>query len=77
MNCLLVDKMTGNVKIILEKVREGKKILSVRKCGSIMLETQKVGNFANFVLSYNCICLHYLYHEMLVSGKLDVSRQKG
>ena len=44
-----------------------------------MLETHKVGNngIKPILLSYIRICLHYLYLEMLVNEKLDVSWQKG
>ena len=44
-----------------------------------MLETHKVGNngIKPILLSYIRICLNYLYLEMLVNEKLDVSWQKG
>ena len=82
MNCLLFGKMAHNVKIILEKVREGQRILSVRQCGrhieSCLKHTKlAIMAFMPILLSYIRICLHYLYLEMLVNKKLDVSWQKG
>ena len=50
--------------------------ISMRDSHSIFSHTHKVGNNdinANFVLSYICSFLHYLYLKMLVKVKLDVS----